>query len=89
MKSLLVLFFRKEQSWSKTGLLIKVRSMTTMSILVRADWDPEAEVFVATSDDVPGLVAEAATPAELSRKLAVLVPELLELNRDHAIPQMG
>jgi hypothetical protein len=54
-----------------------------MSILVRADWDPEAEVFVATSDDVPGLVAEAATPAELSRKLAVLVPELLELNCDH------
>ncbi len=37
-------------------------------------------MFVATSDDVPGLVAEAATPAELKMKLDVLVPELLELN---------
>lgn len=54
--------------------------MLRMSILVRADWDAKAEVFVATSDDVPGLVAEAATPAELKKKLEVLVPELLELN---------
>lgn len=54
--------------------------MQRLSILVRAEWDPDAEVFVATSEDVPGLVAEAATPAELLRKLNVLVPELLALN---------
>jgi predicted RNase H-like HicB family nuclease len=47
---------------------------------VQAVWDPEAGVFVATSDDVPGLVAEAATPTELDAKLQVLIPELLELN---------
>ena len=47
---------------------------------VTATWDAEASVWVATSDDVPGLVAEAATPAELQAKLKVLVPELLELN---------
>jgi hypothetical protein len=47
---------------------------------VRADWDPEAGVWVAGSDDVMGLVAEAATIEALIAKLRVLIPELLELN---------
>ncbi len=45
-----------------------------------ADWDSEASVWVAKSDDVPGLVAEAPTPEELKAKLEILVPELLEAN---------
>jgi predicted RNase H-like HicB family nuclease len=53
-----------------------------MSIFVRAEWDPEARVFVATSEDVPGLVAEAATTELLMEKLKVLVPDLLALNGD-------
>ena len=61
--------------------------MKTPSILVRSDWDPEACVFVATSQDVPGLVAEAATTAELMDKLAVLIPELLELNAAHLLDE--
>jgi predicted RNase H-like HicB family nuclease len=56
--------------------------MTPMSIFVRAEWDPEARVFVATSEDVPGLVAEAATTELLMEKLKVLVPDLLALNGD-------
>jgi predicted RNase H-like HicB family nuclease len=48
--------------------------------VVRALWDPEAGMWVAESDDVPGLVAEAATPRELEAQLRILVPELLELN---------
>ena len=47
---------------------------------VLATWDPEAEVWVAESDDVIGLVAEAATIEALIAKLRVLIPELLELN---------
>lgn len=54
--------------------------MVNGMILVTAEWDPEAGVFVATSDDVPGLVAEAATPTDLDEKLKILIPELLELN---------
>lgn len=49
-------------------------------IIVHAKWDPEARVFVATSDDVPGLVAEGESLDALMEKLSVLVPELLELN---------
>ena len=48
--------------------------------LVTAEWDPEAETWVATSDDVPGLVTEGATLELLVEKLRVMVPEMLELN---------
>jgi predicted RNase H-like HicB family nuclease len=48
---------------------------------VRSDWDEEAEVWVASSEDVPGLITEAATAEELVKKLKTLIPELLSLNR--------
>lgn len=47
---------------------------------IRALWDSEAAVWVAESDDVPGLVAEAGSPNILAEKLRLLIPELLELN---------
>ena len=50
------------------------------SILVRATWDPEASVWVAESDDVPGLATEAASLDALLLKLNVMIPELLEMN---------
>ncbi len=56
--------------------------MEPFTIIVRAQWDPEASVYVATSNDVPGLVAEAETLQKLQEKLEVLVPELLEMNDD-------
>lgn len=49
-------------------------------IEVRAEWDPEAKVWVATSDDVPGLATEAETVEALHKKLSVMIPELLEAN---------
>jgi len=47
---------------------------------VRAEWDAEAAVWVATSDDVPGLITEAETIEALDAKLKSMVPELLEAN---------
>ncbi len=49
-------------------------------VTVHADWDEEAEVWVATSDDVPGLATEADSMDELVAKLKCMVPELLSLN---------
>jgi hypothetical protein len=43
-------------------------------------WDDEAGVWVAESEDVPGLVTEAPTIERLVAKLQVMIPELLELN---------
>lgn len=51
-----------------------------MEVAVRAIWDPEASVWVAESDDVPGLVTEADDIEALVAKLEVLIPELLEAN---------
>ena len=39
------------------------------ALIVKAIWDQEVSVWVATSKDVPGLVAEAATTEELEQKL--------------------
>lgn len=50
------------------------------TLFVRAEWDDEAEVWVATSDDVPGLATEADTAEALQVKLRTLIPELLEAN---------
>ena len=47
---------------------------------VEARWDSEAGVWVAESDDIPGLVAEAESMNALVEKVRVLVPELFELN---------
>ncbi len=47
---------------------------------VDAFWDNDTNVWVATSDDVPGLATEADTLEALSQKLRDMVPELLRLN---------
>jgi len=49
-------------------------------IVVKTLWDAEANVWVATSDDVPGLATEAETLKLLDIKLKSLVPELLDAN---------
>jgi predicted RNase H-like HicB family nuclease len=49
-------------------------------LFIRAEWDEEANVWVATSDDVPGLATEADTLEQLSAKLDSMVPELLDAN---------
>ena len=54
--------------------------MNVHTVKIEAVWDPEASVWVAESDDVPGLATEAATMEALIEKLRVLVPELLEAN---------
>ena len=47
---------------------------------ILAQWDSEAGVWVAESEDVPGLVAEADSPNSLAKKLRTLIPELLQVN---------
>ncbi len=54
--------------------------MVPKTIRVKAIWDNEAGVWVATSDDVPGLITESETSEKLIEKLKILIPELLEIN---------
>ena len=50
------------------------------SLIVRAIWDDEARVWVATSDDVPGLATEADDMEALVEKLKRMIPDLLDAN---------
>ena len=47
---------------------------------VHAVWDEEAQVWVASSEDMPGLATESETTEALVEKLKSLIPELLALN---------
>ncbi len=47
-------------------------------IIVHADWDPEASVWVATTPDLRGLVTEAESIEALRAKLPGMVLDLLE-----------
>lgn len=51
-----------------------------MKLKIRAIWDAEAQVWVAESENVPGLVTEADTIEVLTAKLRNMIPELLILN---------
>ncbi|MEH1894593.1 MAG: DUF1902 domain-containing protein [Nostoc sp.] len=55
--------------------------MTQNTLKVQAFWDKDTEVWVATSENVPGLVTEASTIESLTQKLREMIPELLVLNR--------
>jgi Domain of unknown function (DUF1902). len=48
--------------------------------VVTAQRDDEANVWVATSEDIPGLVTEATTLDELLKRILAVAPELLEDN---------
>lgn len=54
--------------------------MTQISYQVQAFWDTEARVWVASSEDIPGLATEADTIEILTEKLKIMIPELLRLN---------
>jgi hypothetical protein len=50
------------------------------SITINARWDAEARVWIATSDDVPGLVVEADTWPTMIEEVRLVLPDLLELS---------
>lgn len=49
-------------------------------LIVKAKWDDEAKVWVATSDDISGLATEADSLDAMVKKLQVIIPELLDAN---------
>ncbi|MDR0842658.1 MAG: DUF1902 domain-containing protein [Acidobacteriota bacterium] len=43
-------------------------------------WDEDASVWIATSEDIPGLVLESGSLDALIERVRFAVPELLALN---------
>lgn len=47
---------------------------------INAQWDDDANVWIATSDDIDGLAIEADTMDALIARLRIVIPELIEAN---------
>lgn len=53
-----------------------------MDYMITCAWDLEARVWIATSNDIPGLVLESGSLDTLMERTRIAVPELLELNHE-------
>ena len=51
-----------------------------MEYRVKALWDEEAQVGLALSDDIPGLVLESGSLDALMERVRMVAPELIHLN---------
>ena len=51
-----------------------------MKYTVNLVWDAEAAVWIATSEDISGIVMEGDSVDALIERIKIAVPELLELN---------
>ena len=49
------------------------------SITIQARWDNQAAVWLATSQDVPGLVVEADTWAAMIDEVRLVIPDLVDM----------
>lgn len=57
-----------------------------MESVINFTWDAEAGVWIATSDDIPGLVLESGSFDALFERTRFAVPELLALNSQESHP---
>ncbi len=57
-----------------------------MEYNVTFTWDNEADVWIATSKDIPGLVLESGSFDALIERVRFAIPELLELNNSDNQP---
>jgi hypothetical protein len=54
----------------------------SLSITINAHWDAEASVWIATSNDVVGLVVEAGSWPRMVEEVRLVLPDLMELSGD-------
>ena len=57
-----------------------------MDYVITFTWDNEASVWIATSNDIPGLVLESGSFDALLERTRFAVPELLALNAPEVQP---
>jgi hypothetical protein len=57
----------------------RLRRIIMKEYTIKLQWDAEVAVWIATSDDVPGLVPESGSFDALIERVRYAVPELLEL----------
>lgn len=50
----------------------------SQDISIQARWDGDASVWIATSDDVPGLVVEADSWPSMIEEVRLILPDLMD-----------
>ena len=60
-----------------------------MEYVITFTWDDEAGVWIATSNDIPGLVLESGSFDALLERTRFAIPELLSLNAFVAMGCVG
>ncbi len=63
---------------AQTNINIRIGG-TAMEYTINLTWDNEANVWTATSDDIPGLVLESGSFDALLERAKSAIQELLEL----------
>ena len=53
-----------------------------MSYTVKLFWDSDTDVWIATSDDIKGLILESGSLDVLIERGRIAVPEILKINND-------
>ena len=57
-----------------------------MDYIITFTWDDEAAVWIATSNDIPGLVLESGSYDALVERTRFAIPELLSINSSEPQP---
>lgn len=57
-----------------------------MEYVIHLTWDDETNVWIATSDDIPGLVLESGSFDALLERSRIAIPELLALDSSSPSP---
>lgn len=57
-----------------------------MEYIINLIWDSEAGVWIAESEDIPGLVLESGSYDALIERVRFAIPELIELNKTVNVP---
>ena len=58
----------------------KIRDDSGLEYVVNFEWDDEAKVWIATSDDIDGLTLESDSLDRLMQRVMVAAPEIIEMN---------
>ena len=66
----------------------KIKDENGLEYVVNFAWDEESKVWIATSDDIDGLVLESDSLDNLMQRVMTAAPELIELNHLPVRPSM-
>ena len=66
----------------------KIKDENGLEYIVNFTWDDAAKVWIATSDDIDGLVLESDSLDNLMQRVMTAAPELIALNHLPILPSM-